>query len=138
MSWPIHWYNLSTSEETEICHCLEHAWDCIAVNSFLGRLSGMVKCWGEAWNFHDVSCRDFRETSVFDVRDSAHDGCGQFEMPADAAANAAITPMRFDANAVKMAFPFTAQTPGPLQAPSGVAGRVEGCSLTGCRIAGKF
>lgn len=83
---------------------MEHAWDCIAVNSFLGRLSGMVKCWGEAWNFHDVSCRDFRETSVFDVRDSAHDGCGQFEMPADAAANAAITPMRSDANAVKMAF----------------------------------
>jgi hypothetical protein len=117
---------------------LEHAWDRIAVNSFLGRLSGVVKCWGEAENFHDVSCRDFRETSVFDVRDSAHDLCGQFEMPVDAAANAAITPMRFDANAVMMASRSTAQTPGPLQAPSGVAGRVEGCNPKGCRIAGKF
>lgn len=51
---------------------------------------------------------------------------------------AAITPMRFNANAVKPDSRFTVQTPGPLQAPSDVAGRVGGCNLKGCRIAGKF
>jgi len=41
-------------------------------------------------------------TPVFGVRDSAHDGCSQVETPVDAA-NAAITPMIFDANAAKLA-----------------------------------
>jgi len=37
-----------------------------------------------------------------------------------------IIPMRFNANAVKLAFPFTVRTPDSLQAPSGVAERAEG------------
>jgi hypothetical protein len=62
---------------------------------------------------------------VFGDRGSARDECSQVETPVDAA-NAAITPMIFYANDVKLVSHSTAKTPVPLQAPSGVAGRVEG------------